>query len=117
MNFYFYLIPYMIQLIVFWAWSNFILKMRAKGDYENTNAVAVGLLVIVGLFKLIIELIQFIGGVRIQAQPWKFWKNDYLSELKNWLELVGTGLILYNCFRSTQEKGNDLQEDTFFWKC
>ena len=54
----------------------------------------------------------------IMENPWKVWQNDYLKDSKNWLELLGTGLIFVNCIKSIgYETGDELAADTIFWKC
>ena len=99
--------PYIFQLMVFWAWSNFVIveKLRAEHADEKANLIAVGLLLGVSLFKIIVELIQFIGSLREMEHCWKFWTNAYATDPKNDLEVIGTGLILWNCYKSVALSG------------
>ena len=113
------MLPYTIQLIVFWLWSNFILEAYIAGfdKDSNYNDLAALVLIIVSSIKMLTELIQYIGSVLLQDQPWKFWKNSYLLELKNWLEIIGTDLIFINCVRSIINDAESLKEDEWFWYC
>ena len=98
-----FLLPYTIQLIVFWIWSNFILEYKLKttsSEAEGYNTTAAIILIIVSCIKILTEIIQWLGAVFLQDKPWMFWRNSYLGELKNWLEIIGTGLIIFNCLRS-----------------
>ena len=112
-----FIVPYIFQLVVFWAWSNFVIVEKVGQDANETaNLIAVGLLCGVSLFKIIVELIQFIGSVGEMEHCWKFWTNAYATDPKNDLEVIGTGLILWNCYKSVTLSGSELAADIIFWK-
>jgi hypothetical protein len=81
------LIPYLIQLFLFWLWSNFLLTNHAKNMAKTqitkeivpvtNNAMCASLLVLISIYKIILEIIQFKGGLNIARERGhgccKFW--------------------------------------------
>jgi len=111
------LVPYLIQLFLFWLWSNFLLTAHAKsmaetavtGEYNmvtyNNNYTCAFFLICISLYKVVLEIIQFKGGLNIAREHGhgccKFWKNPYVRDVKNWIEIVGTLIIIRNCLASS----------------
>ena len=88
-------------------------------DADYWNRTCAFALVLVSLYKILLELIQFIGGIQMMHQKgqncFKFWKNPYVKDPKNWIEVIGTALIIRNAILSaTHTEYNEFGTTDFY---
>ena len=96
------LIPFSIQLITFFLWSNLILPTKSsEGGFDDENQIFVGILLVTGLYFLLLETIQLIN------------KPKAYFNLVKLIDSVGATLIIYNSLYSV------IYNDSFtvrFWR-
>ena len=100
------LVPYAIQLCVFFLWSNFVLGWIADGSQDQiTNIACVSIISVLSIYFLIIEFIQF-----LVKGPYR-----YFTDFWNYIEVTPLVLILRNCFESFNHD-EETHYPTSFWK-
>lgn len=83
------LVPFAIQILAFFLWSNFLLPTKAAdGGFDFENKILVGILVATGIYFELVELAQLISA-----------PSKYLSFMRL-IDLVGAFLIIYNALHS-----------------
>ena len=98
------LIPFAIQIVTFFIWSNFLLPTKAnEGGHDDMNAILVGILLVTGFYFEIIEL------KLLAHNPY-----TYFKAIDKIVDFIGTTLLVWNAVWSIVF--GDEAFSVFFWR-